>query len=184
MKTERAFNENEKEKWYAVYTRSKCEKVVKKDISEYCVVYLPIQIVKRKWSDRYKKLEVPLIPSYVFAKFSGNNRFRIYRHPNVVTIVGINGRPNPIPEKEIDLVRRIEASRLPFQFTRSDYHLNLGDKLLFNSGPLMGEEGYLQRFLNNSKVYLHVPSLNGYFVADIKKVSPHYSEMEIEEVFG
>jgi len=109
---------------------------------------------------------------------------RIYRHPNVIKILGINGKLNPIPEKEIELVRRIEASRLPFEFSRSNYSLSIGDRICFNSGPLMGEEGYLERFLNNSKVYIHIPSLNGYFVADIAEVSPHYSAMQMEEALG
>ena len=170
--------------WYAIYTRTKCEKAVEADISEFCTTYLPLQIVRRKWSDRYKKLKVPLIPSYVFVKFSENNRSRIYRHPNVIKILGVNGKLNPIPEKEIELVRRIEASRLPFEFSRNSCHLDIGDRVCLNSGPLMGEEGYLERFLNNSKVYIHIPSLDGYFVANINEVSPHYSIMQVEALMG
>ncbi len=166
--------------WYAIHTRAKCERAVDSDISGFCITFLPIQIVKRKWSDRYKKLEVPLIPSYVFVKFTEDDRLRIYRHPNVIKVLGINGRFNPIPDREIELVRRIEASKLPFQFTSTDYHFNLGDRIVFNTGPLMGEVGYLEKFLNNSRVYIHVPSLNGYFTADIEEVSPHYSNMEME----
>jgi transcription antitermination factor NusG len=125
-------------------------------------------------------LEVPLIPSYVFVKFTENDRLRIYRHPNVIKVLGVSGRFNPIPEREIELVRRIEASRLPFQFTCINYQFNLGDRIIFNAGPLMGEEGYLEKFLNNYRVYIHVPSLNGYFTTRIEEISPHYSEMEME----
>ena len=168
------------QKWYAVYTRSKCEKAVEADISQICTTYLPLKIVRRRWSDRYKVLELPLIPSYFFVKFSEEARLQIYRHPNVITILGINGRLNPIPEREIELVRKIESSRLPFDFTSSTYPFRPGDRVVINAGPLMGTEGYLEKFLNRSKVYIHIPSLQGFFTAKLEDITPHHSLIEAE----
>ena len=107
--------------WFAVHTRSKCEKVVEASLAGFCTTYLPMQTVRRQWSDRVKQLELPLIPSYLFVKGAYDNRLTIYRHPNVYEIVNIHGKLLPIPEKEIETVRKIEASRMPFRFQKLNH---------------------------------------------------------------
>ena len=57
--------------WYAIYTRSRGEKVVAKLLKESGLeVYLPLQRKLRQWSDRKKWVEVPYINSYVFVRTS------------------------------------------------------------------------------------------------------------------
>ncbi len=53
--------------WYILKTKSNCEKkVLNILIQAGFVSYLPLYQTIRVWSDRKKKIEVPLIPSFVF----------------------------------------------------------------------------------------------------------------------
>ena len=166
------------EQWFAVYTRPKCEKVVFQSLSEYCHVYLPLMWVRRQWSDRVKKLCVPMLPSYVFALVDANHYTQIYRESKVVTILSRNGKPDPVPQRDIDLIQTIEQARIPFQFTHKKFSFSVGDKIHINTGPLMGVEGYIEKFLNRSKVYIHVPSLQGYFCVEYASLSPDQEALE------
>ena len=53
--------------WYILKTKSNCEKkVLGQLIQNGFTSYLPLYQTIRIWSDRKKKIEVPLIPSFVF----------------------------------------------------------------------------------------------------------------------
>ncbi|MEZ4957062.1 MAG: transcription termination/antitermination NusG family protein, partial [Saprospiraceae bacterium] len=53
-------------KWFAVYTRSKSEKVVKRLLaSKNIECYLPLQKVTRRYTRKIKSYEIPLISCYI-----------------------------------------------------------------------------------------------------------------------
>ena len=57
--------------WYALYTFPRFEKKVYKRLVERGIeAYLPLQKKLRKWKDRKKWIEEPLIRSYIFVKIS------------------------------------------------------------------------------------------------------------------
>ena len=56
-------------KWYAVYTAPRAEKKVsERFVQEGIEHYLPIQTVKRRWSDRIKEVQVPVVNGYIFVR--------------------------------------------------------------------------------------------------------------------
>ena len=76
------------EKWIAVYTKSRHEKVViqeleNKNIEAYC----PIFKERRQWSDRKRWVEFPLFRSYVFAKIELKNSLYILQAMGVHHII-------------------------------------------------------------------------------------------------
>jgi transcription antitermination factor NusG len=57
------------EKWYALYTKPRAEKLVHQRLIEVEIeAFLPLQKTIRIWSDRKKMIEKPLLSSYVFVK--------------------------------------------------------------------------------------------------------------------
>lgn len=57
--------------WFALYTMPRTEKKVHARLASKGVdVYLPLVTTVRQWSDRKKKVQVPLIPSIVFVRVS------------------------------------------------------------------------------------------------------------------
>ena len=55
--------------WYVVYTKPKWEKKVAERLNEIGITaYCPFITKVSQWSDRKKKIEVPLFNSYIFVK--------------------------------------------------------------------------------------------------------------------
>lgn len=102
--------------------------------------FLPMYKVRKRWSDRLKEVEHPLFPGYVFARFDPIQRLPILKIPSVLSVVSLGRDPEPIPEIEIESLRRVcEAgmNTIPYAF------LQTGAKLRINEGPLAGVEGIL-----------------------------------------
>jgi transcription antitermination factor NusG len=73
--------------------------------------FLPVMAVKSRWKDRQKRVKVPLFRGYVFARFTIDRYGDVLRTYRVATVVRLGGAPAPIPDEEIENVRRF-AERL------------------------------------------------------------------------
>jgi transcriptional antiterminator NusG len=116
-------------RWYALYVRSRHEKVVEAGL-------------KGKRVDRIADIDVPLFPGYVFCLFDSNKRLPILVTPGVVGIVGPGHRPEPVEDIEIASIRTLALSGRPVQpwpFLRS------GQRVRLQAGPLVGAEGIFLR---------------------------------------
>src|SRR5690606_10524010 len=95
-------------RWYAVWTGSRDEPVVRSQLEERRVTaFLPTLTRWSRWKDRRKQIVVPLFPGYVFARFEPPQRLAVLKTPGVVSIVSFNGEPAPVPDHEIDAIRRL-----------------------------------------------------------------------------
>ena len=130
-------------RWYAVYVRSRHEKVVESGLrGKGYAAFSPFYRTKRKRVDRIVELDVPLFPGYVFCHFDANRRLPILMTPGIVGVVGPGNRPQPVEDHEIASVRTIALSGSPVQpwpFLRS------GQRIRLHDGPLMGAEGIFLR---------------------------------------
>lgn len=129
-------------KWYAVFTRSRHEKVVAEELWQRNIeCFLPLREVLSKWKDRYKKVRFPLFPGYVFVHVPiKNRRLDIVTVNSVSRIISFNGEPAPIEETQIESVKRLIFSTLPYD----PYpYLAEGDSVEIIRGPLRGLRGIL-----------------------------------------
>src|SRR5918996_1046554 len=84
--------------WYAIWTRSRHEKLVRDQLQQkHLEVFLPTIKKWSRWKDRKKQIEWPLFPGYCFVRFDGANNLPILKCDGVVTIVSNEGQPSPIP---------------------------------------------------------------------------------------
>jgi transcription antitermination factor NusG len=135
--------EKESEQWYGLQTRPRHEKIVAHRLAERGVTaYLPLITEVHRWSDRKKSVQLPLFGCYVFAKFIPNRveRLRVLRVDGVFGLVGACGEGTPIPDAQIDAVRSLVETRLPWS---SHPFLKIGQRVRIKSGALDGMEGIL-----------------------------------------
>jgi transcription antitermination factor NusG len=93
--------------WHALYTRSRHEKRVYDElIYDEIEAYLPLHTVIKQWSDRKKKVEEPMIRSYVFVKISEKEYYNVLNIPAAVRYVTFEGKAAPIPEWQIDVMKK------------------------------------------------------------------------------
>ncbi len=128
--------------WYAVTTRSRHEKVVAEQLWQKDIeCFLPLREVLSKWKDRYKKVQFPLFPGYLFVKVPmQKRRLDILQVSSVVRIIGCNGESDAIPEVQLQAVKRLVFSTLP----HDPYpYIVEGDRVEIVRGPLRGLQGIL-----------------------------------------
>jgi transcription antitermination factor NusG len=101
--------------WYAIWTRSRHEQTVREQLARKQIdAFLPTITRWSRWKDRKKKVDWPLFPGYCFAKFNPDDSLSVLKCTGVVNIVSFEGRPAPIPEHEIDGIRRLLESDLQY----------------------------------------------------------------------
>ena len=86
--------------------------------------FLPTITRWSRWKDRKKKIDWPLFPGYCFARFEPNQRLPILSCAGVVSIVSFDSDIAPIPDLEIDGIRRLVDERsairsVPAHLTRA-----------------------------------------------------------------
>lgn len=133
----------ESQSWFAVHTRSKCEKKVANQLGEKQIsCFLPTIKEVRFWSDRRKMIDQPLFPGYLFVRMPAEDRTRVtvLRTSGVVGFVGVQGQGIPIPDAEIENIQVLLSSKVPFE----PYpFLGVGQKVRIRGGYLDGIEGIL-----------------------------------------
>jgi len=146
--------------WYAVRTRSNCEKKVRFLLAERGIEnYLPTFREVHQWKDRKKLTELPVFPGYVFTQIldSREARLAVLRVQGVVSILGHGGRMEPIPEQEIHAVRQLldgaaAVSAHPL--------LREGAWVRVKRGALQGLEGLLVQIKNQERLVLSISLLS------------------------
>jgi len=129
--------------WYALHTRARHEKLIVQRLAERGVeTFFPFVTEVHRWSDRNKKVQVPLFSCYVFAKFVPNRseRLRVLNVDGVLGLVGSHGEGTPIPDEQIEAVRILVDGALPWT---SHPFLKIGQRVRIRSGALDGMEGIL-----------------------------------------
>ena len=167
------------EKWIAVYTKSRHEKVViqeleNKNIEAYC----PIFKERRQWSDRKRWVEFPLFRSYVFAKIELKNSLYILQAMGVHHIIKFQGNISIIPDEIIQNIKiMIDGG---FTLEQVEYFVK-GDEVIVVDGPLKGMEGIVVKIKNENKLVLKVAAIQqaiavqihpGYLKPKKKHVNP------------
>jgi transcription antitermination factor NusG len=129
--------------WYAVWTRSRHEQVVRDQLERKQVeAFLPTITRWSRWKDRKKKIDWPLFPGYCFARFAADHALAILKCVGVVNIVSFDGKPAPIPAYELDSIRLLVGSQ--FQFDPCPL-IREGMMVEVVHGPLRGVIGRLMR---------------------------------------
>ncbi len=127
--------------WFALRVRSNFEKTAELHLRDRGFEqFTPCYKSERQWSDRKKEVDQLLFPGYVFCRLNPNDRLPVLSVPGVVGLVGFGKIPAPIPDQEVERIRRMVQSGLlvgPWPF------LEIGQTVLIERGPLAGMEGML-----------------------------------------
>ncbi len=128
-------------RWFAVRTRSKSEKFVKRMLEKKGVLaYLPLQQLMRKYGRVKRVVEKPLINCYVFVQITTAQYVPVLETQNVTGFVKFNKDLIAIPEAEIDIIRRVTLEEgLDVATEASSFET--GDLVEISAGNLMGLKG-------------------------------------------
>ena len=158
--------------WYAVYVRSRHEKKVYHLFEEKGLESsLPLIKTTRQWSDRKKKVEVPLFRGYVFIRIDiRKDKFNILKTDGVVKFIGIGKNPSRIPDEQIHWVHMIVEKS---DTVKNEKEIPVGQKVRVTAGPFKGVEGVAMRSGKQSRIVIVIESIMN---AVSVEISPNYLE--------
>jgi transcription termination/antitermination protein NusG len=130
--------------WYVFYTKSRQEKKVRDLLlRDGYEVFLPMHKVMRQWSDRKKRVDVPLFNSYIFVRDFEYKIADILRTPGLAWNIRHNGKPAILREDEFELIQRFITTGYFLEASGDVSSFQIGDKAKILDGPLAGVTGVL-----------------------------------------
>lgn len=140
-------------RWYACHTRARSEKRVASRLADQGVeAYLPTVQRLRKWADRRKRVEFPLFPGYVFARFEASGLYTVLSVPGVATVVRQGGRAAPVADEEIENIRRVAAGLVVTKQMPEPEPFHPGDFVRVTGGPFDGVIGVVKEVRGRRRV--------------------------------
>ena len=143
--------------WYVLYTKPKWEKKVAEQLTKNGIeCYCPTVIKVRQWSDRKKKVEVPLFNSYVFVQLPEADRNVVFNSPGVVRYLFWLNKPAIVRSEEIDVIKKWLNTGFDADISVAKY--KVGDIVEVESGPFLSQKATVQE-VNNTNYILVLESL-------------------------
>jgi len=163
---------NDKRSWYVIYVRSKHEKNVHSALLNKGIdASLPMKTVVRRWSDRKKKVQLPLFRGYVFVNIDLKiDNLNVLQTPGVVKFIGIRKEPSRIPDEQIHWIHLMETESA---MVRNEKEIPVGQRVHVMAGPFKGIKGVVKRVGGKSRLVVLIESIMQTVSVDIK---PEYIE--------
>ncbi len=152
--------------WFAFYTRSRAEKKVNALLIEHeFETFLPLIKTLRAWSDRKKKVEIPLIPSYIFVKTTIKDYYKVLMNPNVLKVIKIDDKPVPVPESDINNLKIL--LNVNGDIKTSNKNFSKGEIIELTEGQFKGYKGEVLRKKGKTNLVVFVSALKTTFSLEI-----------------
>jgi transcription termination/antitermination protein NusG len=144
-------------RWFALRVRLRHEKYAAVALgNKGYEIFLPTYKCRKRLPGRYRNVELPLFPGYLFCRFDALRRLPILITPGVVQIVGLGKTPVPLEDDEIRAIQTIVLSRLAVQPWS---YLKTGQIVTIEAGPLRGLTGSLLAFQPQARLVVSIELL-------------------------
>jgi transcription antitermination factor NusG len=149
----KGFNKDKNMTWYVVYTKPKWEKKVAERLSQIGIeCYCPLITQVKQWSDRKKKIEVPLFNSYVFVQLPDAERNSVFTVPGVVRYLFWLGKPAIVRDEEINIIKTsLKSSNIS---DISVISIQVGDRIKLESGAFSNQDAIVQEISNTHYILI------------------------------
>jgi transcription antitermination factor NusG len=151
--------------WYVLYTKPRNEKKVTERLEQLgFTVYCPLVEVIKQWSDRKKKVQEPLLPSYVFVRLEEKMRDQVFQVAGVVRYLYWLGKPAIVRDSEIET---LQSWLLNGNQKLQVQPLQPGSKITLTEGLFNGMEATVKEF-RGRKVQLILESLGIVVIMEVQ----------------
>ena len=128
---------NNSKNWFVVYTKPRNELKVLQRLSILGIeAYVPTKVEVRQWSDRKKKILVPLLPSMVLVSLHENEVNKVFEAPGVIRYMFEYGKRAIVSNEEVVAMQYY----LEHSYCQKQQEVAIGDTLRV---PLLEEEAIL-----------------------------------------
>jgi transcription antitermination factor NusG len=143
--------------WFAIRVKSNFEKKVADGLrNKGLEEFLPLYQSRRRLSDRYKTVDLPLFPGYLFCRLDLDHRLPLLTTAGFLYIVSVGNKPVPVDEDEISAVKLVVRSGVPAMPWPS---LAVGQRVRLEGGPICGLEGVVMQVGTHDRICVSVTLL-------------------------
>lgn len=149
------------EGWFVVWTEARAEKKVAERIAgKGMEPWVPTSTQRRRWSDRWKDVVLPLFPGYLFAKATLASLPALLRTPGVLTVVKNGGRPAMLDQDFILSLRRaVECPAAATEAITDREIYAIEDEIVVQDGPLSGLRGVVRQLRGKCNLVIWVEEI-------------------------
>jgi transcription antitermination factor NusG len=146
--------------WYVLYTKPRQEKKASDSLNASGIeAYCPLVTVVKQWSDRKKKVQIPLINSYVFVNIEEHQREAVFKVSGIVRYLFWLGKPAVVRAIEIEALQKsLEGIVASFEVSA----IQKDTIYKIPEGPFQGFEGIVKN-INATTIQLLLVDL-GFFI--------------------
>jgi len=157
------------DKWYVIKTMSRAEKKTAERLDYMGFTnYLPLQTTIKQWSDRKKKVEVPLIPGVLFVSCNESRLNSVYDVQGVHSILKLSGKFAIVRETEIHNLQLLLKDRI--DIAEEDFEtIAEGEFVEVIHGPLQGIIATSIEHQRNYKIIIQFESIGRQFTVHIPR---------------
>ena len=146
--------------WYVLHTKPRGEKIAEEQLLSLGInAYCPTRKEIRLWSDRKKRIEVPVLPSMVLVNIEDKDINRVFESPSVLKYMFWMGKRAIVRQSEIDILKKYLDGNYNLISSNSS-SVNVGDDFRLQS--FNNEKGIVSRISNNN-IWIYLKSI-GYSV--------------------
>ena len=169
--TEKITHQDTSFEWVVVRVKSRAEKKLAAHLQSHGLEALAIAYTTiRQWSDRKKKVELPLIPGVIFVKYAPDISNTLYQYPQITGVLKEFGEFARVKQFEIDnlllIAREWSGERIQ---QASDVNFQKGDLVEVTSGDFKGLIGELTTIKGKHRLVVNIHSLNIAFTVELPK---------------
>ena len=133
--------------WFVIYTKPRFEKKVEEKLLSFGIeAYCPIRKEIRLWSDRKKKVDVPVLPSMVLVRLEEKDVNDVFNINGVVRYMFWLGKRAIVRQKEIDILKNYLKGNTIINQEITRY--KPGDRI--NLPGFNDENGVVEKISNNT----------------------------------
>lgn len=146
--------------WYVLITKPKHELKVAARLQDLGLeICCPTRVEIRQWSDRKKKVTVPLLPSMLLINIDQKDRANVFAVPGAVRYLFWLGEPAVVPEKEVEVLREIANKKHEVLATEK---IKIGQEVDLKEFGLSTEKGTV-KYISGNQCWVVLPKL-GYVI--------------------
>ncbi len=151
--------------WFAAFVKPRHEKRVAASLkAKHIEHFLPLRRVRTRWTDRWKELQLPLFPGYIFCRFDPNEPSTVVTTPGIISIVRRGATYARVRTEEIQLLQRAISASLDVE--SSDQCLS-GTRVIIVAGPLSGITGTVVMHRSSLRLILSLTLLKRVVLAEL-----------------
>lgn len=133
--------------WFVLITQPNSEKKVESRLQKMGIkAYCPTRTEYRQWSDRIKKVRIPLLPSMILVNIEEAERSIVFNAPGVLRYLFWMGKPAIVHKHEVEALEEISEKGREILAVEK---IEEGDEIKINNFGTEVKEGVVQKVSGN-----------------------------------